>query len=174
MAKGLTRDGVVAAALELVDGEGLEALGIRPLAARLGVTPMALYNHVPGKARLLDLVAERVAAEIEAPPAELPPRERLERCFASVRGACLAHPNAVPLLASTRAETPALVRPYRVSLEALGAAGLEPDEARPVFAALMSLTMGFVAYELGGHLPGLGWDGTFKRATAALLDSLAP
>ena len=38
---------------------------MRRLADYLGVTPMALYNHVKGKSDLLEAVAEKVLAEAE-------------------------------------------------------------------------------------------------------------
>ncbi|MDT9595256.1 TetR-like C-terminal domain-containing protein [Nocardioides zeae] len=66
---GLSRAAVVAAALDLVDAEGLDALGPSPLAARLGVRPASLYSHVASAADLregvcaavLDELADRVA-----------------------------------------------------------------------------------------------------------------
>lgn len=61
---GLTRDDIVEAALELVRTEGIESVTMRRLADRIGVTPMALYHHIPNKAMLLDLVVERVGADI--------------------------------------------------------------------------------------------------------------
>src|ERR1700748_1436928 len=51
---GLSRERVCAEALALVDDEGLEALTMRRLGARLGVEAMSLYRHVRNKADLLD------------------------------------------------------------------------------------------------------------------------
>lgn len=45
---GLDEHVVVAAAVELIDTEGLEALSVGRLAARLGVKPPSLYKHVAG------------------------------------------------------------------------------------------------------------------------------
>lgn len=64
---GLSVDRVVAAAIELADVEGLEALSMRRVAERLGVGTMSLYTYVPGKAELLDLMLDTVLAE-EARP----------------------------------------------------------------------------------------------------------
>lgn len=49
----LTRESVVEAALDLVDAEGLGALNLRKLAARLGVSAMTPYGHFADKAELL-------------------------------------------------------------------------------------------------------------------------
>lgn len=56
---GLTRDHVVAAALRLVEEEGVEALGVSRVARSLGIKPPSLYNHV-GKG---DALARAVALE---------------------------------------------------------------------------------------------------------------
>src|ERR1700693_1483386 len=55
---GLTREAVVARALEIGTAEGLEAVSLRRLAQELGVTPMALYRHVRDKQDLINAMAE--------------------------------------------------------------------------------------------------------------------
>ncbi|MBY6412903.1 TetR/AcrR family transcriptional regulator [Rhodococcus sp. BP-252] len=55
---GLTVDSIVAAAIELADAEGLDAVSMRRLADALGVGAMSLYTHVPGKAELTDLMVD--------------------------------------------------------------------------------------------------------------------
>ena len=45
----LTRGRILGAALRLVDGEGMGALSMRRLGAELGVDPMSIYHHLPGK-----------------------------------------------------------------------------------------------------------------------------
>ena len=64
---GLSVERVVAAAVELADAEGLEALSMRRVAERLGVGTMSLYTYVPGKAELLDLMADTVLGEVARP-----------------------------------------------------------------------------------------------------------
>jgi AcrR family transcriptional regulator len=49
---GLSREAVVAAAAEIADREGLESLTLAALAARLGIKPPSLFNHVDGMASL--------------------------------------------------------------------------------------------------------------------------
>jgi AcrR family transcriptional regulator len=61
----LSRDGIVAAALALVDAEGLEALSTRRLAAELGVSGPSLYNHVATKDELIDAVVDSVVAGVD-------------------------------------------------------------------------------------------------------------
>ena len=55
----ITRDAVLAAALEIIDRDGADALSMRRLARALDRDPMILYPHAPNKAALLDGVANR-------------------------------------------------------------------------------------------------------------------
>ncbi|MGC9667954.1 TetR/AcrR family transcriptional regulator [Planosporangium sp. 12N6] len=60
----LDRSTIAAAALELMDRDGVAALTIRSLAARLGVAPMALYTHVSTKEDILDAAREHGLARL--------------------------------------------------------------------------------------------------------------
>jgi AcrR family transcriptional regulator len=60
----LTRERVVAEALTVIAQEGVGALTMRTLAARLGVVPGALYRRVRNKEQLQDLVLDGVLAEV--------------------------------------------------------------------------------------------------------------
>ena len=61
---GLSRARVVAAALDLVQQDGLDALTMRALAGRLQVKAASLYWHVRDRDELLELLAAAVLAEI--------------------------------------------------------------------------------------------------------------
>ncbi|MET9887578.1 TetR/AcrR family transcriptional regulator [Streptomyces sp. NPDC006430] len=54
----LSVERIVESALDIADTEGLDALSMQGVAARLGVTTMALYRYVPGKAEMLDLMVD--------------------------------------------------------------------------------------------------------------------
>src|SRR2546430_6152710 len=60
--QGLTRDRLVAAALELINEDGLDALSMRSLANRLQVKAASLYWHVRDRRELLELLAESILA----------------------------------------------------------------------------------------------------------------
>ncbi|AXT85753.1 TetR family transcriptional regulator [Aeromicrobium sp. A1-2] len=62
----LSRERVLVAAIALADAEGMSAVTMRRLAADVGVEAMSLYHHVPGKAGLLDGLAEAVIVRIHA------------------------------------------------------------------------------------------------------------
>ena len=61
---GLSRARVCQEALALVDDEGLDALSMRRLGARLGVEAMSLYRYVRDKADLLDALHVAVLADL--------------------------------------------------------------------------------------------------------------
>ena len=58
---GLTLERIVASAIAVADAEGLDAVSMRRVAAKLGVGTMSLYRYVPGKNELLDLMLDRVS-----------------------------------------------------------------------------------------------------------------
>lgn len=58
------RADVVAAALRVLDAQGLENCSMRRVAAELDVQPSALYHHVPNKQTLLSLMADEIVAGI--------------------------------------------------------------------------------------------------------------
>ena len=99
--KGLTREVLTAAALRIVDGDGLDALSMRRLGLELGVDPMAAYRHIPNKGILLDGIVEAVMAEIEtdAVDASLPWPDQLRMLALSYLTTLMAHPHAAPLIA---------------------------------------------------------------------------
>ena len=66
----VTRDAVLAAALEIIDRDGADALSMRRLARALDRDPMILYRHAPGKAALLDGVAETQLAQLHVDSAD--------------------------------------------------------------------------------------------------------
>src|ERR1700716_1884540 len=83
--KGLTRERVLAEALGLLDREGFEALTIRYLADHLGVSPMALYNHVSSKQDLLQGVAQHLLAQTSFSSDHSDWRECIRGCFRELR-----------------------------------------------------------------------------------------
>jgi AcrR family transcriptional regulator len=64
-----SRDSIAAAAVAIADAEGLEAVTMRRIAAELGAGTMSLYNYVPKKEQLLDLMLDRITGEYRLPAA---------------------------------------------------------------------------------------------------------
>jgi AcrR family transcriptional regulator len=63
----LSEKDVVEHALRLVRAEGLSKLNMRALAKRLGVTPMAIYRHVPNKDALLSRMTDALIERLPTP-----------------------------------------------------------------------------------------------------------
>ena len=68
----ITREQILAAAMELLDQRGLPDLTMRKLAAELGIRPSALYWHFPDKQTLLARLADRIIGSAPKPPASSP------------------------------------------------------------------------------------------------------
>lgn len=98
-AKGtLTKDDVMREALRLIDEEGIDACSMRSLAARIGVTAMALYSYVPSRDALLDEACRAFLAgvEVRARPGEFWD-DSLVRCMHGLRRSCILHPRLARL-----------------------------------------------------------------------------
>ncbi|MDQ1050174.1 TetR/AcrR family transcriptional regulator [Streptomyces sp. V4I2] len=160
----LSRERVLASALELVDREGLSALSMRRLGAELGVEAMALYRYAEGKDALLDglvealylKLEERLAAEPDPETKAEEPgwRSELHRVARTTYDVCLAHPQAVPLLTTRMLAVPLAQRPLAVLkdhervLTLLGEAGLDAARTSDLFRAYTAWLLGYVSAEL--------------------------
>ncbi|MEG3635589.1 TetR/AcrR family transcriptional regulator [Micromonospora palythoicola] len=88
----LTRQAIVAVALDLVDRAGVDAVTMRSVADALGTGPASIYRHVSGKDELLELVLDRVLTEVVVPPPDPDDwRESLVALAREVRRVLLAH-----------------------------------------------------------------------------------
>jgi AcrR family transcriptional regulator len=61
-----TVEKILAAARELLDKEGAEAVTMRGVAGAVGITAMAIYRHFPDRAALLNAVADQGFEELAA------------------------------------------------------------------------------------------------------------
>lgn len=146
----LSADLIFAAALRLVDAEGLDALTMRHLAEQIGVATMSLYSHVATKEDLLLGVVNLVTGEIALPAPDLPPWEALRCVTREFRHAALRHPNLVPLIMRQPPTGAEGLRTLEVALDALRRAGMEPARTAPAYRLMASFAIGFVSLECGG------------------------
>ncbi|MFI5062545.1 MAG: TetR/AcrR family transcriptional regulator C-terminal domain-containing protein [Streptosporangiales bacterium] len=150
----ITRDVVLAAALELIDRDGAEGLSMRRLARALNRDPMVLYRHAPNKAALLDGVAEIVLAQLKVDPADPDWAGQLRAIARDYRALALAHPHVVPLLVIRPLATPLGVRPQGTLrplegvLALLTRAGFSGPDALHIYRALFGFLHGHVLNEL--------------------------
>ena len=95
----LSRERIVAAALALIDRDGLQAVTMRRVAEALGVQAPSLYNHVRSKEALLDAVAGSVMDRVDTSGFDGDDwRAAIETWAWSYYDALVAHPNLVPHL----------------------------------------------------------------------------
>ncbi|MFC9394694.1 TetR/AcrR family transcriptional regulator [Streptomyces sp. NPDC057027] len=162
----LSRERVLAAALALVDHEGLSALSMRRVAAELDVEAMALYRYAPSKDALLDGLVEQLYTELyedlaREEPAPLGQAADLPEWRAELlRGACalyriaLAHPHVVPLLATRLLAVPLARRPLAVLqahervLTLLDRAGLDEQGVVTAYRAVTGWVLGYIFSDL--------------------------
>ncbi|NGY61139.1 TetR/AcrR family transcriptional regulator [Lentzea sp. NEAU-D13] len=173
----LSRERVLAAAVALVDANGIGALTMRRLAADLGIEAMSLYHHLPAKEALLDGVVETVLAEIDATTAHLPTngdwRERLRRQFLAARQAMLRHPWMPGLLSTRRAIPPRVFAYYEGILGTMIDAGFSYRLAHRALHAFGSMPLGFVQEIFSpGAADGGPEDGVSEAELAALAERM--
>jgi AcrR family transcriptional regulator len=145
----LTRDRIVREAFALVDDEGLDALTMRALSARLGVEAMSLYHHIASKDDLLDaMVVEMYRPLEELPDEPVDWREWSLRFMDGFREIALAHPNLFEVLISRPVQTDGLLRVADTYYETLLAAGLTPREAYEAEEALSAYALGALVVEI--------------------------
>jgi TetR/AcrR family transcriptional regulator, tetracycline repressor protein len=142
---GLSRDRIVAVALELVEAEGLEGLTMRRLAGKLGVAATAIYWHVGDKEALLDALSERIAARVgDIPVAGTGPVERVVSIGAGLRRNLLEQPTLVGLV-HQQGHTALLFQPVRRALvQELTAAGLRGASTALALNVILSHISGSV------------------------------
>jgi len=142
-ARGLTTEQVMAAALHLVDTEGLSALSMRRLGRALDREAMTLYRYAASKTSGLD-VNPRAADW----------RQELRKLADDFRALALAHPNVVPLLLTRPLATPpgrrlpGTLRPLEDFLELFTGAGFTPPDALHAYRLFFGFLHGHVLHEL--------------------------
>jgi AcrR family transcriptional regulator len=146
------KDEIIAAAIRLADQRGLDAVSMRAVAERVGVTPMALYPHVGSKAALLDAMMGRMLGELLPASAS---REgwqaRLSDLARAGRDLTRRHPWLATLVFSQPSVDPDAVRVTDAIYEALCDAGVPPAEVPRLERLMGTFVMGFGASETLGR-----------------------
>ena len=140
----LTRARVVAEALVVIAEDGVDALTMRTLAARLGVVPGALYRHVRNKQQLQDLVLDGVLAEVDyGVDPSMPWAERIKLLAHRLRAILEDHPGVAGLLKTRDPLGPHSLALAEAFLAPLQAAGFRDREAGLAFFLVVDYTVGF-------------------------------
>ncbi|MFG1791797.1 TetR/AcrR family transcriptional regulator C-terminal domain-containing protein [Nocardia sp. NPDC049149] len=150
----ITRAAVLAAALQIVDRDGVDGLSMRRLAEAVRRDPMVIYRHVPNKAAVLDGVAEVVFAQLSVDATDSDWMSQLRSVARDFRELALTHPRVVPLLVTRPLATPlglrpkAVLQPLEDVLTLLTHAGFSGPDALHIYRALFGFLYGHVLNEL--------------------------
>jgi AcrR family transcriptional regulator len=142
--RALTRERVVAEALTIIGVDGVDALSMRALAARLGVVPGALYRHVRSKEQLCDLVADGVLAEVDCQAdRSLGWAEQVKVLAGRLRTVLESHPGIAGLLKTRDPLGPHSLALAEAFLVPLQQAGLPGGQTALAFSLIYDYTLGF-------------------------------
>ncbi len=199
----LSRERIIATALELLDAEGIGGLSMRRLADRLGAGAMSLYWHVESKEDVFDLALDSVL-EYRGPPQMAEPQDwrgDVVHMLEDWRASMLRHPWSAALL-PRRALGPNILSRLELLSQTLSRAGVADADLNVAIWSLWNYVMGATitraSFELSDEdkaaaqqrLTGLSkryptiersrllldndWDGAFRKGLDFLLDGLAP
>ena len=144
---GLSKQRVVAEAIRIADGEGVEGLTMRRLAGALGAGAMSLYYYVANKDELLDAMVDVVFDEIELPPLETDWQSAMRQRSASAREVLARHPWSISLMESRTSPGPANLRHREAVTACLRKAGFSVVMATHANWLLDSYVYGFALQE---------------------------
>lgn len=145
---GISADKICQATIKLAATERLENLSMRKLAKLLGIEAASLYNHIPNKAALLDLVQAHMLKQL-APVKTLHPWQAYLREFAhNLHDLLLRYPNLAPLFATRPSRSDYLFRQMDAAFCILLAAGFTEAEALFTFLSIGSFVIGQALAEI--------------------------
>jgi len=165
--RGLTREGIIDAAQELLEERGLPEFSLRALAATLDVQVSSLYNHISGQSELIGEVGRRAAAMLASAERSaidgLSGDEALYSLAWAYHAFALDHPELYRLVMGAHS----LCLPAMESLTAeiaepifrvLSDYGVRGDRLVHYQRTLRSIMHGFFAHEHHGSFSGAGTD----------------
>ena len=167
--KTSTAASILVAARELLDREGLAAVAMRPVAERVGITPMAIYRHYADRATLLNAVAAKGFHELATRVQILQLKGGLEHRLMQVGDVfldtALQFPNLYELMFLVPREgarvypkdfkagrSPTFNPTVNILEEAMRAGELRPDDPIEIAFELSALSHGLIVLYLGGRV----------------------
>ncbi|WP_020521833.1 TetR/AcrR family transcriptional regulator [Catelliglobosispora koreensis] len=169
--RSLTPEAIAAAALAVIDRDGLSALSMRTVATELGLTTMAVYRYVKDREQLERLVVDLVLGDLDVtPPARAKWQKQLTVLLDRARHAVSAHPGITPLTLAHRQSSDGVRRLGEAILSVLAHAGFSGHKRVIAFRALLSYLIGSL---LTQHLGSLSGPGTASLEAQQLYPMLA-
>jgi AcrR family transcriptional regulator len=151
------------------------ALTMRRLGAELGVNPMSIYHHLPGKDAVVSGLVGLVFSGMRVRyPEESPWQARVRAWAEAYRGLVRSHPNLVlEIVSDAAAMIEAVLLVNEPLYEALEEAGLSPAEVVRAADSVVDFVHGFAIAE-GAQPPGRPFDRRelLQRLEAGAADGL--
>jgi AcrR family transcriptional regulator len=132
---------VIEAGVAAVRERGLSELSLRALAQRIGVTPMALYNHVESAAALQRAVVDAVLAQVPPVQREGAWESRARDWVLGARGVLAQHPGVARHLLTHWFEIPAALDWVEALLSAAESHGWRGFDAVAAVNALFTFVL---------------------------------
>ncbi|MGW2839935.1 TetR/AcrR family transcriptional regulator [Streptomyces sp. NPDC001493] len=134
---------IARAAIEIADPDGLAEVSMQRVAAQLGVTKMALYRYVPGKAELVALMVDAAIGPYPATETEAGGwREQLEEWAHRLIAVFQQHPWALEAAVGPRVLGPGELSWMERAVSALDGTGLSGAERMDTAVLLVSHARG--------------------------------
>lgn len=168
----LSSETIVAAAIDLLDREGLENFSIRNIAKALGVYPTALYWHVPNRHRLIARVIAALFADVL--PGEHPDwRVWLKELFRRYRDIVRAHPNVAPLVGGHLVSSASVdLKLVEAILATLSRAGFEGERLVAAYNSVIAGMCGYATQEFAHVFPDP--EGELEASLTASIEAADP
>jgi AcrR family transcriptional regulator len=155
--RSLSQTDLAAAALAVIDRDGLAGMSMRSVAHQLRMGTMSLYRYVTDRGQLEGLVVELVLAGVDTTvPSDGSWQQRITVLVERVRDAVGAHPEMVPLTVRHRHASAALARWSEAVLAVLTEAGCAGPRRVIALRSLISYVIGAIQLEHLGPLSGAG------------------
>ena len=146
---------ILAAALELVDEQGADALSMRSLAQRLGSGTATLYRHFAGRSELVALMVDRMIGETDLPAvASMPWQQACISLAQNMFDALSRHGNVASLLIGHVPMGPHALARRELVLSVLLDNGFAPAVAAHAYATLSRYVLGFAIQASGSAVAG--------------------
>ena len=152
--RALTEDEILDAALTLLDEGGPNAATLRGIAAKVEVSPNAVYTYFPDKAAVFKALVERLLGQVDHgvfADRGQPWRERVESLALELRARLTAHPGAVGLVIGGPMDGSHARALNERLLELLADAGLTTFDAARAAHLLLVYVFGSIALEVADH-----------------------
>lgn len=142
-----TRDDVVAAAIVILERDGLDALSLRAVARDLGAHLNSVNWHVKTKHGLIGLMADAIIGSVSLDDLPSNPLPRVAELILRYRRALLAHRDGGRLVAGTFTAEGGTLRVAEALIEGLLAADFTVEDAARGCWALVYFTLGLTQEE---------------------------